>query len=1377
MQKSSDVLFKIIQPNLILSESINSANNAKIILEEIILYENFLTSMKQYLQSRYDDTIEDLSQNLVNTKDAGVLIKNIITNPNYMETVVEQLNKQTRNLMKSIRAVSTEILSKTSQNNALANVSNGLKELINNLTTKITQSLRIPGWKGFLYSLGVYSFSKFILTKFIEYRDSASSLLTFFTTGASELFDNKLNDLSDMIINISGTTMSGFMSFFADMAEIGKIFVSILAYIKRKLNFGGDLGLQNAPTVKVTEEGVGRIVKNVNTTVDVGPNEISKQAAKFGNKVTKDGYPPILNKKAVKNTSINKLSNLGLSEQYSSLELAIMEGGHAIEPHPEGYSDDLLTMPKYALVVNTPSDMDWYKIGQHYTSLGTEDPDEYGQGDSDMVIVPANESELAKLKAMLDRLNIVYKDIGSTREQPELHMEGIMIELDNMHSILDEGLKDKLKKAALVGAMGVLGMGAVGTKNAYDKLQTTNPASVSQKFSQPERPISKTPSTQGSVQKSELAPKTSIRPQAKPVQKSELAPKTSIRPRARDTLTDSRYESYFKNFAKKYGINNDELAALLAQAAHETDYFGTLVEYGDEEDFDAYEGRNGNTDAGDGYKYRGRGFLHLTGKENYEKAGKKLGLDLVGNPDLVSTPKVAALTSIWYWINRVRPDVSDFNDVAEVTYQVNGGDKGLEQRKENFEKYIELMGDSRKTEENLKESIGKRLGDLAEIKTKFEDADFWIWRRNSIEKVGSPTREYNPQHIGIKVIRKDLLMPEYLFYLMQYMHMQGYFRKLSKGATNLVNITTDDVKNISFALKESSNKKIEEAVKKLKEAEIVDLDQKREDEKLKKFHKGFMGDISDRVNDKREAYNIANEQGLFDDLPVGTRFTLPKGSSYKVLSHSMKTRKTDQLPRHELEFRHKFNMGPAKMIEYNGNYYQPIIYTEEVAGEMAGSTSGFDLDKLVNFSTGEKRYKKFTGPKKMTERNKPDQVRGSEPIPAKRKPSNTGFQKHPYMGRLVGENSTVSSIGYKIMAYDPKTKTAYSLADEKVKFPLVKNKEIKVGGKGIYLSNSENFVKTYYSGLTNNDEILIKFEYKPDDIISGNDTDSESEFTVSNARIVGYENINTNITESNEWYHGTPEVNKLRAEGGFKNRTINVSYISDPEEWNRLHKEIETLTPSDDNYFKLLDDAGKLEKYMIVKNPIFLTNILAVANTYTDERRAFDYQTAVSKVLKVSVEVGKVLTINSTGTDFRGISVNAVINGLKENGIPDDKIQKALQMFTRHIRNGKLSTDSLAVIAQLFDFDIVDVVGVLDSYNVGKTKSTVRMVFDPSKIKIISGLYENMSITGTETARIAKKKGLQPGTDEWFEHWFSLPYMIDQRNKKYKPRGMGVKPS
>ena len=73
-------------------------------------------------------------------------------------------------------------------------------------------------------------------------------------------------------------------------------------------------------TKKVEEQfiesaGVGRVVKGVNTTDDVGPNEIAKQAAKFGNKVDKDGRPPELHKKARKNSDPNKLYNLGLTEE------------------------------------------------------------------------------------------------------------------------------------------------------------------------------------------------------------------------------------------------------------------------------------------------------------------------------------------------------------------------------------------------------------------------------------------------------------------------------------------------------------------------------------------------------------------------------------------------------------------------------------------------------------------------------------------------------------------------------------------------------------------------------------------------------------------------------------------------------------------------------------------------------------------------------------------------------------------------------------------------------------------------------------------------------------------------------------------------------
>lgn len=89
-----------------------------------------------------------------------------------------------------------------------------------------------------------------------------------------------------------------------------------------------------------------------------------------------------------------------------------------------------------------------------------------------------------------------------------------------------------------------------------------------------------------------------------------------------------------------------------------------------------------------------------------------------------------------------------------------------------------------------------RLGDLCDIAIGKEDADFWLVRRHDIEHVGEATKEYNPQHIGIKVVRTDVLLPDYLYYAMQYLHMQGYWRKHAKGMLKLVNIGVEDVKKV-----------------------------------------------------------------------------------------------------------------------------------------------------------------------------------------------------------------------------------------------------------------------------------------------------------------------------------------------------------------------------------------------------------------------------------------------------------------------------------------------------------------------------------------------------------------------------------------------------
>jgi len=91
--------------------------------------------------------------------------------------------------------------------------------------------------------------------------------------------------------------------------------------------------------IEQLDEGVGRIVKGVNTTVDVGVDQTSIEAAKFGNKVDKDGRPPTLSKK-VKGNSTNVLYNLGMvkEQRYTAAEWAIMEGGHTLEettPQPK----------------------------------------------------------------------------------------------------------------------------------------------------------------------------------------------------------------------------------------------------------------------------------------------------------------------------------------------------------------------------------------------------------------------------------------------------------------------------------------------------------------------------------------------------------------------------------------------------------------------------------------------------------------------------------------------------------------------------------------------------------------------------------------------------------------------------------------------------------------------------------------------------------------------------------------------------------------------------------------------------------------------------------------------------------------------------------
>lgn len=91
-----------------------------------------------------------------------------------------------------------------------------------------------------------------------------------------------------------------------------------------------------------------------------------------------------------------------------------------------------------------------------------------------------------------------------------------------------------------------------------------------------------------------------------------------------------------------------------------------------------------------------------------------------------------------------------------------------------------------------------RLQDVAKVSVNFPDADFWIVRRGTVKAVGKPTYEFNPEHIGIKVVRIDFLLPRYLYYCLMHIHAQGMWEPLATGSLTLVNIRVSDIKHIAL---------------------------------------------------------------------------------------------------------------------------------------------------------------------------------------------------------------------------------------------------------------------------------------------------------------------------------------------------------------------------------------------------------------------------------------------------------------------------------------------------------------------------------------------------------------------------------------------------
>jgi len=100
---------------------------------------------------------------------------------------------------------------------------------------------------------------------------------------------------------------------------------------------------------------------------------------------------------------------------------------------------------------------------------------------------------------------------------------------------------------------------------------------------------------------------------------------------------------------------------------------------------------NGDEESKDGWKYRGRGFIQLTGKNNYTSFGNAINESVESTPDLVSTPKYALWSAGWFWkangLNELADNGDSYDVVKQVTKRINGGYHGLDNR---YERFVEL---------------------------------------------------------------------------------------------------------------------------------------------------------------------------------------------------------------------------------------------------------------------------------------------------------------------------------------------------------------------------------------------------------------------------------------------------------------------------------------------------------------------------------------------------------------------------------------------------------------------------------------------------------------------------------------------------------------
>lgn len=159
--------------------------------------------------------------------------------------------------------------------------------------------------------------------------------------------------------------------------------------------------------------------------------------------------------------------------------------------------------------------------------------------------------------------------------------------------------------------------------------------------------------------------------------------------RAMPGLSSAKAQQYLgpmEAAEREFGVTTVPRARMwLAQVGHES---ASLVYFEELASGAAYEGRadHGNTQPGDGVRFKGRGPIQITGRANYAQAGQALGLPLVQDPPMAADPRYAFRVSAWWWKTHGLNELADAGDVVGATRRINGGLNGLTDRQQRFDR-------------------------------------------------------------------------------------------------------------------------------------------------------------------------------------------------------------------------------------------------------------------------------------------------------------------------------------------------------------------------------------------------------------------------------------------------------------------------------------------------------------------------------------------------------------------------------------------------------------------------------------------------------------------------------------------------------------------